>query len=93
MLKLSFSPLEETVLQLLGEQWYTMQELKRNLFPEHAPESVKAAVAYLRRHQLVQPLEREHGEPYLEQTPLGAQVLADFRRSRTPLSLEGLHVV
>lgn len=78
----TFSPLEETVLQLLGEQWYTARELKRKLFPEHAPEYVTRAIAYLRQHELVHILPRQHGEDYLESTELGRQVLADHRNSR-----------
>jgi hypothetical protein len=87
-----FSPLEERVLELLGEQWHTLEELKRLLFPEHAPERVKSAVAFLRRKQLVQLLERDHGQPFLEQTPLGAEVLADYRASQRPLHMEGLRL-
>jgi hypothetical protein len=86
---LSFSPIEELVLALLGEQWYTRQELKRKLFPEHPPETVTRALDYLRRHELIHELPRHAGESYWESTPLGHQVLADFRRSRQPLYLEG----
>lgn len=89
---ISFSPLEELVLQLLGEQWYTRQEVKRKLFPEHSPETVKNAFSYLRDRELIVELPRPHGEPYWEQTQLGAQTLADFRRSRSALYLEGSRV-
>lgn len=88
--RLSFSPLEEHVLQLLGEQWYTRQELKRLLWPAHTPESVKLAVAYLRDHELIQELPRQGGESYWESTPLGEQVLADWRGGRrSAVYLEG----
>jgi hypothetical protein len=92
MTRLRFSPLEETVLQLLGEQWYTLGELKQKLFPEHAPQYVKSAVNYLRDHELVVQLPREHSEPYLESTELGRQVLADYRRARTPLHADTCRV-
>jgi hypothetical protein len=87
-----FSPLEETVLQLLGEQWFTRHEVKRHLWPSHTPESVNAAFAYLKSHHLIHELPRPHGESYWESTPLGHQVLGDFRRSRSPLYLEGARV-
>jgi DNA-binding PadR family transcriptional regulator len=80
-----FSPLEELVLQLLSEQWYTAQELKRKVWPEHAPEYVTRAIGYLRENELIQALERPHGEDYLEATPLGVEVLADTRHARRPL--------
>ncbi len=80
-----FSPLEELVLQLCGEQWYTRQELKRKVWPEHSPEYVKRAIAYLLRQELIQELPRQHGEAYLEATQLGREILADVRRARRPL--------
>jgi hypothetical protein len=87
--RLSFSPLEEHVLQLLGEQWYTRQELKRKLFPAHPPETVNRAIIYLRDHELILELPRK-GESYWEATPLGEQVLADWRGSRrSAVYLEG----
>jgi hypothetical protein len=91
MARRRFSPLEEYVLQLLGEQWYTKEELKRKVWPTHSPEVVNLAVAYLKRHELVVQIERGRGEPYLESTQLGIQVLADVRRARTPMHLEGAY--
>jgi hypothetical protein len=92
MPSVKFSPVEEQVLELLGEQWHTSAELRRRLWPAHTPEAVNRALKYLRGHELVQLLERGRGEPYYEQTQLGAQVLADHKRSRTALHLEGAHV-
>lgn len=93
MSRFRFSPLEEKVLQLLGERWYSREELTRELFPEHAPSATRATVSYLKRHDLVRELDRPHGQPFYEQTPLGAEILADYRRARSPLHFEGLHVV
>jgi hypothetical protein len=92
MPRVPFSPLEEYVLQLLGEQWHTRLEVKRKLWPAHTPEAVNLAFTYLKRHDLILELPRPHGDSYWEQTPLGAQVLADQRRSRSPLHVEGARV-
>lgn len=85
MIKPGFSPLEERVLELLCEQWHTSEEIQRELWPEHAPVYVTRAIAYLRENELIQVLERPHGQPYLDVLPLGEQLLADVRRSRRPM--------
>jgi hypothetical protein len=59
-----------------------MEELQRELFPEFPPEQVKAAVGYLKRSHLVIALDRRHGTAMYEQTQLGLQVLAEYRRER-----------
>lgn len=83
------SPLEATVLQLLGEQWHTRTELQRRLFPGQPPDSVRGAMTYLRERELIVELPRQHGESYWETTELGRQVLADDRAAIAPLYVEG----
>jgi hypothetical protein len=82
MSRISFSPIEEAVLSMLGDRWWTLEELQRVFYPEFSPDSVRAALAYLRRKSLVQALERQFGTSMFEQTQLGCQILAEFRRER-----------
>lgn len=81
MRELGFSPLEERVLSLLG-RWWSIEELKRQLFPQFPPSDVRKAIDYLRHHELVRQLERQHGTPLYERTELGTQVLGEVRRRR-----------
>ena len=47
--RIRLSPLEEQLLDRLGGEWATLHELQRELFPDHAPLYVKAALRYLRQ--------------------------------------------
>lgn len=80
--RIAFSPVEEGVLALLGERWWTLEELQEYLFDEWPPTAVAAALAYLRRQRLAQALERRYGVPYFESTELGKRVLAEHRRGQ-----------
>jgi hypothetical protein len=91
MTPFSFSPVEQAVLQLLARQWQTRSELVHKAHPA-SPEEIDLALSYLLRYELAVRLDRPHGEPYFDQTELGAQMLADFLRSRSGLYVEGCHV-
>ncbi|HWY91086.1 MAG TPA: hypothetical protein VNY31_10480 [Solirubrobacteraceae bacterium] len=78
----TLSPLEETVLNLIGAHWWTLEELQTMLSPEYCPEAVKTAIAYLRRRCLLSILQRRYGQPFYEQTALGFQTLCVQRRDR-----------
>jgi hypothetical protein len=78
--RIRLSPLEEQLLDRLGGEWATLHELQRELFPDHAPLYVKAALRYLRRQGLARQLDREYGTPMFERTELGHAILAETRR-------------
>lgn len=96
MPQITFSPLEEAVLSMIGSRWWTLEELQNILFPQYCPQSVKSAVAFLKRQHLILTLERRFGTPMYEQTALGLQVLCQARQQRIShyreLAREGVHV-
>jgi hypothetical protein len=77
MTKMNFSPVEEAVLSLIGNRWWTEQELKEELYPEIPPEAIHSAVRYLSRSSLIR--QSSNG---LLQTELGMMVLAEYRRAQ-----------
>jgi hypothetical protein len=83
MTNVRFSPLEETVLAMVGEHWMSPEELIEQLYPQFSPESVRSAISYLKRKALIARLERRYGTPLYEQTPLGLHILGEFRREHT----------
>ena len=82
----AFSPIEENVLAALGAQWSTVEELQRQFYPEDSPEVVRRAVEYLKRRELVTAIERQHGQPILEQTGVGFHALCVHRRARVAVT-------
>jgi hypothetical protein len=85
----TFSPVEEAVLSLVGNRWWTQQELEDDLYPEFDPTVVAGAVSYLRREGL---LKTVHGGVLV--TGLGVQLLAEYRRSICESVMGGqLHAV
>lgn len=79
MTKIRFSPVEETVLSMIGEHWSSYEELRQQLFPEYSPESIKSALEYLKSKALIAALDRRYGTPIYEQTELGQHILREYR--------------
>jgi hypothetical protein len=82
MAHVSFSPIEEDVLQALGAEWSTLEDLQKAFYPDNSPEVVRAAVGYLKGKELIAQIDRQSGEPLFEQTPLGLHAIAMARRAR-----------
>ena len=82
----AFSPIEEKVLAALGAQWSTVEELQKQFYPENSPEVVRRAVEYLKSKELVTPIQRQHGQPILEQTGIGFHALCVHRRARAAVT-------
>jgi len=83
---IAFSPIEEGVLAAVGAEWSTVEELQKRFYPGSSPEVVRRAVEYLKRKELVASIERQHGQPILEQTPVGFHALCACRRARAAVT-------
>jgi len=83
---IAFSPIEEDVLTAIGAEWCTVEELQKLFYPENSPEVVRRAVEYLKRKELITRIERQHGQPLLEQTSVGFHALCVRRRARVAVT-------
>jgi hypothetical protein len=83
-IRVSFSPVEASILGLTGVRWWTIQELQDTLAPMSA-EAVKSAVGYLRRRSLLavwgQSRQSLGGEVIYHSTELGDELRLEFRRA------------
>lgn len=94
MSKMSFSPAEEGVLGLLGEELLEMEDLHELLLcPEIPAEEISAAVRLLKREGLL----ANYGTsdyPFYFRTEKGTQVLGEYRRRQRDRYQQGvLHAV
>lgn len=85
----SFSPAEEGVLSLIGEELLEMEDLHELLCPEISEHEVTGAVRFLKTLGLL----ANYGTsefPFYFRTEEGGQVLADYRRSKRASYQQGV---
>jgi hypothetical protein len=93
MSTMSFSPAEEGVLSLIGEELLEMEDLHELLCPEIPADQVTAAVGLLKWEGLL----ANYGTsdyPFYYRTEKGTLVLAEYRRGQRDRYQQGvLHAV